>query len=213
MKTRYRKQIPQKGQPTTGSGGFTLVETMIAMALGIVLLGTLYGILSFQDHSFHVQEENTDMIHNARSAMDLLFREIRMAGYHFNPLLKAAAGIIAADAQAIVFTQDLNGDGDTTGAGESITFALQTEGGIQKLMRTSGGASSPIAVYVEALAFRYWNDAGNELASPVASPDQIRKIGITLTTRSIHPDPGYPQNGGYRLYALTSQVFPRNTSP
>jgi hypothetical protein len=78
-------------------------------------------------------------------------------------------------------------------------------------MRTSGGTSSPIAVYIDALAFRYWNDAGNELASPVVSPDQIRKIKITLTTRSVHPDPGYPQNGGYRLYALTSQVFPRNT--
>jgi type IV pilus assembly protein PilW len=211
VKTPYRKEIRQCGHPITGRGGFTLVETIIAMAIGIVLLGSLYGILSFQNRMFHVQEENTDMIHNARLAMDLLFREIRMAGYHFNPSLTAAAGIIAADAQTIVFTQDLNGDGDTTDAGESITFALQTEGGIQKLMRTSGGASSPIAVYVDTLAFRYWDDAGNELASPVVSPDQIRKIKITLTTRSVHPDPGYPQNGGYRLYALTSQVFPRNT--
>ncbi len=211
MKTPYRKETPPRGVPLTGRGGFTLVETVIAMAIGIVLLGSLYGILSFQNRSFHLQEENADMVHNARSAMDLLFREIRMAGYHFNPLLTAAAGIIAADAQTIVFTQDLNGDGDTADDGESITFALQTEGGIQKLMRTSGGNSSPVAVYVDALAFRYWDAAGNELASPVASPDQIRKIKITLTTRSVHPDPGYPQNGGYRLYALTSQVFPRNS--
>jgi type IV pilus assembly protein PilW len=172
MKTTSRKQIPRDGQRQRliGRGGFTLVETVVAMAMNVLLLLTLYNMLGFHSRSFNVQDQVADMVQNARSAMDRLVREVRMAGYQFNPALPAGAGIVTADAHTIVFTQDLNGNGNTSDPGESIAYALQTENGTQKLMRTSNGISEVAAIYVQDLEFRYWNAAGVELTRPVTSP-------------------------------------------
>ena len=67
--------------------GFTLVELMIAMAIGLVVLGAMYGIFTMHNKTFGTQEQIAEMQQNARATMDMMTREIRMAGY--NPACQA----------------------------------------------------------------------------------------------------------------------------
>ena len=60
-------------------GGFTLVELLIAMAAGLVVLGAAYQGFTVQRKMYGVQEQVTEMLQNARAAVDFMARELRSA--------------------------------------------------------------------------------------------------------------------------------------
>jgi type IV pilus assembly protein PilW len=193
--------------------GFTMIELLIAMAVGLVLLGAMYGVFTMHNKTFGTQERIAEMQQNARAAMDIMTREIRMAGY--DPLDSAGAGLVSAASGSINFTLDITStsgpdspDGDTEDPNENITYSLYTTDGIQKLGRKSQATAiiQPVAEHVQSLAFQYWNAAGG---TPATIAD-IRRIQATITVRTTKPDPDYTPNGGYRTYTLTSVITPRN---
>jgi len=99
----------------TASVGFTILELLIAMAIGLLVLGALYGVFTFQNKTLSNQEQIVELQQNARAAMDMMTREISMAGY--NPAHMSGTTmpqISAATANSISFVADLNGNGDTT---------------------------------------------------------------------------------------------------
>ncbi len=60
--------------------GFTLIEILVALAiLGIVLAG-IYSVYTMQHKSYIVQEQVANMQQNERIAMQMITRDIRMAG-------------------------------------------------------------------------------------------------------------------------------------
>ncbi len=61
--------------------GFTLTEIMVALAVAGILLASIYNLYISQSKTYTVQEEISDMQQNARVAMDILSRHIRMAGF------------------------------------------------------------------------------------------------------------------------------------
>jgi prepilin-type N-terminal cleavage/methylation domain-containing protein len=61
--------------------GFTLVELLIAMTIGLIILAALSSTFLMQRKIYDVQEQIVEMVQNARAAMDIMTREIRMAGY------------------------------------------------------------------------------------------------------------------------------------
>jgi prepilin-type N-terminal cleavage/methylation domain-containing protein len=61
--------------------GFTLIELMIAMAVASILLVSISQVYQTQQKAFTTQQLVVEMQQNARSAMTLMKREIRMAGY------------------------------------------------------------------------------------------------------------------------------------
>lgn len=198
------KQKDQKRVP-----GFSLIELLIAIAISGIVLGAVSSLFIMQNKSYSVQEQVAEMQQNARAAMDMMTREIRMAG-------PASTGIVSATANSINFTQDINGDGDTADANENITYSLYTSGGIQKIGRDTGGVNQPVAENIQSLEFKYWDDTvtdyqdSNMLSRPVANPANIRVIQITITAQTANPDPDYTTNGGYRTRTLKSLITPRN---
>lgn len=70
--------------------GFTLVELMIGMTLGLVLIGGVVGLFLQSRQSFRVDENVARMQNQARFAMDQLSRDLRMAGFVAEPLSAAA---------------------------------------------------------------------------------------------------------------------------
>ena len=71
--------------------GFTLIELLIGMLVGLIVLGALASTFIIQSKSYDVQEQLAEMVQTARAAMDMISREVRMAGY--DPSL-ASTGIV-----------------------------------------------------------------------------------------------------------------------
>lgn len=61
--------------------GFGLVELMVAMTLGLVLLGSLGYVFIGTRGAFRVTDNLSRIQENARYALDVMARDVRMAGY------------------------------------------------------------------------------------------------------------------------------------
>lgn len=62
-------------------GGFTLVELMVAMVLGLVVIGGALLVYMSSSSSYRAQEATAQMIENGRTAVELISRDLRMAEY------------------------------------------------------------------------------------------------------------------------------------
>jgi len=61
--------------------GFSLVEIMVAMTLGLVLLGGTITLYASSKNSYRLQENIAGMQENARFAIHALRRDVEMAGF------------------------------------------------------------------------------------------------------------------------------------
>ena len=168
--------------------GFTLVELMLAMAISGIIMAAIYSVYIAQQRTYLAQEQIAQMQQNIRAAMDILTREIRMAGY--NPNNSAGAGITTASSGLLTFTQDRNSDGDFADSQENLTYSLYIAAdGVRKLGRRDNTDASPafqaVAEGFEGLEFRYLNAANIETA---ATPANIRSIQISILARAAQSD-------------------------
>ena len=218
----------------TNDRGFTLVELMIAMVVGMVVLGAVYALFTAQSKHLATQEQLAELHQNARAAMDIMVREISMAGYNQTtaPATITAvnrctgtttasntpcAGITNAAADTIGFVADINGNGDTTAGeanpSENIAYdryhSETSPAGVYSLGRTSNGSKQPVIEYLDLLSFSYHEANGNVTANLA----NIRRVKITIVTRTAKVDPNYTDatyGDHYRRYTLSSFAFPRN---
>ena len=61
--------------------GFTLVELLVAMAISGIVVAAVYTAFVTQQKSYTVQNQVAETQQNARVGLDLIAREVRMAGY------------------------------------------------------------------------------------------------------------------------------------
>ncbi|WDS37477.1 PilW family protein [Pseudoxanthomonas sp.] len=67
--------------PASGKqGGFTLIELMIALVIGLVVTGAAIGIFLSSQNIYRSSEAMSRMQENMRTAYDLLARDLRVAG-------------------------------------------------------------------------------------------------------------------------------------
>jgi len=167
---------------TVSQKGFSLVELMVAMAAASVLMAAISTFYHGQLKTHVTQNELVDMQQDARAAMYMMTREIRMAGY--DPL-NSGATIRLADATQMAFDSDSDGSADgAIDAGERFYYGL-SDG---NLMR--GGWTNPfgpvpdnletVALNIDALDFVYLDSAGDTTTDLEA----IRSVQISLVARS-----------------------------
>ena len=95
-------EVVMKEQRRNRNRGFSLVELMIALAVGAVLVAGVFNFFASMEKSYTVQEQMSEMQQNARVGMDFMTKEIRLAGYGVN----AGEIITAADDDSITFRGD-----------------------------------------------------------------------------------------------------------
>ncbi|MFQ5842718.1 MAG: PilW family protein [Thermodesulfobacteriota bacterium] len=61
--------------------GLTLVELMVALAIAFIVIGAVYGTFTSQQRTYTLQDQVAEAQQNARVAMNILMRDLRMAGY------------------------------------------------------------------------------------------------------------------------------------
>jgi prepilin-type N-terminal cleavage/methylation domain-containing protein len=61
--------------------GFSLVEVLVALLLTGILTAAMFRVYINQHHAWMIQDSVIDMQQNARTAIDELTRQVRMAGY------------------------------------------------------------------------------------------------------------------------------------
>jgi type IV pilus assembly protein PilW len=216
----------------TKNSGVTLIELLIAMAVGMVVLSAVYAVYTLQNKLLANQDQLSALGQNARIAMDVMVREIIMAGYNqtsascSSPVTAVrrctgtttatntpCVGITSAGADTISFVADINSNCDTTAdtanPNENITYAVYSPGGVPSLGRTSNGSQAPVAENVASLSLVYYDRNG----AVTANLANIRKIKIAITSRTSKEDLSYthPTFGDhYRRYTLESLVVPWN---
>ena len=157
--------------------GFTLFVLLVAMAITGIVAGAIYTAFQSQQKSYLIQEQVAEMQQNLRAAMDIMVREIRMAGYS-----QGASGFGITDIRprdinnnvditvtgngAFEFTADFDDNGTLSG-GETVSFSVYDSpvaapDGINDLGRNSGGGRQLVAENIEALGFAYAFDADGD---------------------------------------------------
>ena len=183
--------------------GFTLIELLIAMVIALVVIASISSAFIMQRKTYNVQEQITEMIQGARAALDMISREVKMAGY--DPTGVGIVGIPYSTDQ-LEIRADLNGNGDTSDSHEIIIYTEDSDN--KQIDRaTSGGSAQPFAENIESFTFAPYYDADGAATTTAAT---IRQVEITVTARTAKPDPDYTPNGGYRTYTLTAHITPPN---
>ena len=203
MKECRLKDNPSRVLGFSGKAcGFSLVELLIAMAVGLVVLGAMYSVFTIQNKTFANQEDFVEMQQSVRAGMDMMTREIRMAGY--DPAGVNFAGV-TVNASQLQIMADLDGNGaiDATSQ-ENIVYAFSATN--KRITRNIGSGNQPFVENVQSFTFQYLDGAG----AVTATSADVRQIRITITGRTAKPDPAYTANSGYRTYTLSSVIAPRN---
>jgi len=162
-----------------------------------------------RDGNINNQDQEAAMHQQARTAMDRMVREIRMAGRRPDGSATSPPGaFLAANADSVQFILAAGGGSHARGETEAVTYGLFSREGIHILGRkaAAGDDYQAIADHVQALRFTYYDSEGNLLTAPVTACSQIRHIQVTLTLRTANPEPGL----GHRTITIDSYVTPKN---
>lgn len=115
--------------------GFTLIEILVTMAITGIVMSAVYSVYIANMYQARGEEQRVDIQQGQRFAIDLLSNQLRHAGYNLEEITGTGQPtIVAAGADYIYFTADLNddansgvADGDTNDLGEHIVFCKYTD--------------------------------------------------------------------------------------
>ncbi len=209
-----------KKDTITTTSGFTLIELMLTMLISAILIAAIHSAYVAQNRVYTAQEAVTEMQQNIRAALEVLTRDIRMAGYDLSDTVATAfvdtvdfsngAGLdeeVYTNAVQISFTADLNVDGaidqaaqESTGDGnidmsdmEQISYRLNGTD-LQRYSTTSGAIVWwPVAEQIDNIEFRYLDSDGNV----TTSLDRIRMVQVSILARANRPDPKFTNTMTY----------------
>ena len=185
-------------------GGFTLIEMMVSITIGMVVIAAVTGTFNAQTRQNKAEEEISQMHQNVRGALDLISREIMQAGYKASG--GSVTGVTYSTTQLLIQADlDTNGSIDTSNTSlEYITYVYDSANMRITRQLGTGGTAEIVADNITACTFTY-KDANDATTTTSSS---IRKVTVSTTGRTAKVDPSYP--GGYRTYQLSVDVTPPN---
>jgi len=213
-------------RPIVNEKGVTLIELLVVLVISGIVIGGIYRVFISQTKAYTVQDQVAEIQQDVRGAMEMMVREIRMAGFQTNNFASAAISnnpIIPDNSNSTI---TVNYEYIPSGAGvpttNTVTYALA--GG--SLTRTLNGVPETLLDNVTSLNFSYGIDADGDGIidgiDPVSGviPDgafvqaasvglaKVLAVRITLTANPAPVDPDVAKMVSPRT--LTSVVTPRN---
>lgn len=194
--------------------GLTLIELLIAFVISSILMSGLYYTFIKQQKVYIIQEQVIDTQHAIRTAMDIMTRYIRMAGYDPKKTGNFGFQLIGSNGRStgpnsIAFTIDENEDGEINDNNkEQIGFRLNGST-LEKYNPEENPPWNTLADNIEYLEFKYILSNGIETSSP-NNPSDIRVVKVKIVGRTDIPDLEYKSDSGYRKRELCSSIKVRN---
>lgn len=204
--------------------GFTIIELMVTLSISSILIAAAYRTFSAQQKVYHVQNEVMEMQQGVRVAMDILVRDIRMAGFSSTISLSNPIAINPVEEGMRIGTDSIAVQYQYNGAERTITYFVDDDMDEPHLIRrvAEGGkelSSSPLSNNIRDLQLTYGIDLDSDgivdkwQENPIGLEDEIIAARISAQVRSVKPDPDYihPVTGDhYRTRELQSMVRIRN---
>lgn len=153
------------------SKGMTLIEVLVAITITVIVIGGIYTLLVYSQRISVGQTYVAEMQQNARVALDMMSREILMAGYdptNTDYLVLRIPPILDASPTSIRVLADLNQDSDTNDANEDITF--QWNSSTNELSRDSGSGAKVLSANITSFSITY-DPAATTLSTGASSGD------------------------------------------
>ncbi|MDI6773552.1 MAG: prepilin-type N-terminal cleavage/methylation domain-containing protein [bacterium] len=202
--TRVRRVV-QNG----GERGMTLVEVLAALAIGSLVVATIYLALGTAIRARLLVESTVHNQQHGRLVIQWVADRLRQAGYAVSPAstiprcrdaIVAEDGALTPTATRLYFNTDLDGLG-VGNPTQTIGFRLGTEtvgGNAVNVVQESvtdcaGGASErvasvtdPTSVAIDSLTFEYYDSSGAVVVNPTtpAAIQSIRMVRVTMVERA-----------------------------
>ena len=184
------------GLQSKRQAGFSIVEIMIAMTIGLFVVAGLAKILTSNKESYRVQEAQSVLQENARLATVFLSTNVGKAGFHQDAQVDASS-LFPTGSLALTGTND-NADGtdNILDGSDTITVRFEGDGVITNCLggtvaasaittdifrvdtnnqlqcSAGGGAFQPLMDNVQGLQILYGEDTGTD-----GAVDQYRNAG------------------------------------
>ncbi len=151
-----------KKQKSATQRGFTLIELMIAMTIGLILMVVIGTVFTSSRQAFRVQEDNARIQESGRFALEIIGHSIKQAGY---------AEIPFADCKLEFAGIPINGTNGIAGAAD--TFTVQYDGVIGDQDCTGTGVTAIYSIIQNHFNLDIANaelQCSGRIAVPVAPP-------------------------------------------
>jgi Tfp pilus assembly protein PilW len=175
---------------------YTILETMIGISVFLLILLGVYLIYDTSQATFSRAEARASIQHEARSAMEEMRRELRMAGY--DPSATGQTAVQNPTSASLEFITDVNDDNisdlvryDRDATAKTIRRSVRSWTG------TGWGSATvtTLATNVDGLAFQYF---------PSAAMPGLQRIGIAIQASETVPRQATQQQ------QVVTDVFLRN---
>lgn len=84
------KNNPLKNQSILNKKGVTLIELLVVLVISAIVIGGIYKVIIAQTRAYTVQDQVAEVQQDVRGAMEMMVRDIRMAGFQTNNFSNAA---------------------------------------------------------------------------------------------------------------------------
>jgi len=162
------------------SRGFSLTELLVAMVIGLLLLGGLVTLMVNSKKNYSQQDYSARLQENARFAMQFLTYDIRMAGY-----FGCSNNIINNSVAAITPTESASGAPDSI----TITYGEPYDPGSEISLNPSAYSpySTPNTLFLNNTVPSTWKDGDTLVVGDCGSNSiaDIAASGINLATNSV----------------------------
>ena len=173
-----------KSQPSLlkESTGFTVAELILALGLMMIVMTAMIILATSLNRTYMTQTTAAGVQHVTRAGLDIMVRNIRMAG--LNPCNVESVGIVEASANAFRFSYDLNGSGSIEPNAEldkeppeDIKYLRNANNQLIRQIDGRSNSNQSLVDNVSGLSFKYFDKNNNE----TADVDDIRVVEVSLT--------------------------------
>jgi type II secretory pathway component PulJ len=206
----------RKNWTRSGEKGFSFLELLIVLGVFSFIVGGLFSVLQRSQTRYQFEQDVTEAQQAARTAVDLMEREIRLAGFpklsYYDAALGYTAnssvislGFVTTNSTDLIFEGDINEDGIV----EVVEYRLNGTVLERSAVAKPGGgtAATPafktLAENVRTLSLTYFDSANNSTSTPASVKRVV--VNLNLSTNKVDPE-----NRRIRTVSATTSALAKN---